>query len=426
MSANKMSDEELDDLFKKSVDSFEPPFDPEAWMAMEQKLDQAQVHAPWYKRLLPFLLLMLLSTLLLVTQWKDENRMPADDTAARGMEVPPLAASTPLVQPAQKAGAADMAASREIQPATPPEEPEPVAPRRPGIARAAAKQRITQAAGTVPPGSETLLPVPATSAEEALDTARQESPNVYAADARQAEGFEAAQPLTAAADSTAEENILAAADSSTEKSSSVKKSSPFGTSIRVAIIAAPDFTTVKFKNPEAVSANVGMVVGVPLTDRLSLLTGMVWANKIYGAAPEDYNPGAYYWQGKKIPDAIDATCRVLDIPLNLEYRLLQRNKSALAIQAGLSSYIMLDEKYTYIYGTGYSTYEKIWEVKNENRHWFKVQNISISYTHHLSPSFFVGAEPYVKIPRSGIGAGNVKLTSAGIFISAGYNLSLKK
>lgn len=421
-----MSDEELDGLFKKSVESFEPPFDPEAWKAMEQKLDQAQVHAPRYKRNLPLLLLSLILTLLMVTQLKDENFTPADEeVAAVAQKTPQATANTPLGQPAHKAEAAAMAGAKKARPATPAEMFESATPRKPGKAEATAKPGAYKAAAVVRPSDkEAPQPALAAPAREVDDAVPSETVEIKMIDNGQPEQPMAAQQPEEAADSAALEH--AAPEAVAADSNRKKKTSPFARSIRLAVIAAPDFTTVKFRNPEAISANVGVVVGVPLTNRLSLVTGMVWANKVYGAAPEDYNPGPDYWQGKKIPDAIDARCRVLDILLNLEYRLLQRNKSTLAVQAGLSSYIMLDEKYTYIYGTGYGTYEKTWEVQNQNRHWFKVQNISLSYTHHLTPSFFVGAEPYIKIPLSGVGAGNVKLTSAGIFISAGYNLSLKK
>jgi hypothetical protein len=438
MSANNMSDEELDNLFRKSAEGFDPPFDPEAWKAMDQKLDQVQARVPWYKRVLPLILLLsVLLVPLLITQLKDEKTKPTQkEDAVVAVETPPATAATPLGQPAHQdettemAGAGEGKLAAELEGSV--ESPAPASlPPSTAIA-ASVKGEIyhTEKAGLPlkhdKSQQDILLPVYTVPFRDVYITDSLLSEAVATANGAEAlpQQQTAEQPLHGMADSTA--RVEAAPAPVAAESSKSKKTSPFARTIRLAVLAAPDLTTVKFRNPDAVSVNAGVVVGVPLTKRLSIVTGVVWANKVYGASPEDYNPGAGYWQGKRIPDAIDARCRVLDIPLNLEYRLLQRNRSALAVQAGFSSYIMLDEEYTYIYGSGYRTYEKTWEVRNQNRHWFKVQNISLSYTHHLTPSLFIGAEPFVKIPLSGIGAGNVKLTSAGIFFTAGYTLPLRK
>lgn len=431
MSVNKMSDEELDNLFRRSAENLEPPFDPEAWKAMDQKLDQAMVRLPWYRRHWPLLLIFLLLVPFSISQVIDENSTPAkDEIAAVVPETPRAAATAPQKQPAHMAENPEVAGAGEAKPGAAAEKLVTVSPApaenakaAPGIyAKTPAVYRETAVAQ---PSEDKATQAAAIAAEEAELTDTTHAAALPAASQPDTEAGQhiAQQALDEATDSVLSENPAPAVAADSSKA---KTPSPFFRSIRIALLAAPDFTTVRFKNPEAVSANAGVVVGVPLTDRLSLLTGVVWANKVYGASLEDYNPGPYYWQGKAIPDDIDARCLVLDIPLNLEYRLLQRNKGTLAVQAGFSSYIMLDEKYTYIYGSGYGTYEKVWEVKNQNRHWFAVQNISLSYTRHLTPSLFVGAEPFVKIPLADIGAGNVKLTSAGVFFTAGYTLPLRK
>jgi hypothetical protein len=87
---------------------------------------------------------------------------------------------------------------------------------------------------------------------------------------------------------------------------------------------------------------------------------------------------------------------------------------------------MLDEEYTYNYTYGTKPYSKTKEISHQNEHWFGVQNLSAGYYRKLSPAFSVGVEPFVKIPLSGIGNGNVRLTSAGIFVTAGYTISLKR
>lgn len=189
------------------------------------------------------------------------------------------------------------------------------------------------------------------------------------------------------------------------------------------LVAAPDITTVRFKDPDAVSTNAGVLLSVPITRRLSLVTGAVWANKLYQATPADYKPSPDYWDGKRQPDVIAAACRVLDIPVNLQYQVLGWGRNMLSVQAGLSSYLMLNEEYTYTYYyPGREPYRNTRAFSNENRHWFGIQNLSVGYARQLSPAITIGAEPFVKIPLASIGEGRVKLTSAGVFFTAGFTL----
>ena len=64
--------------------------------------------------------------------------------------------------------------------------------------------------------------------------------------------------------------------------------------------------------------------------------------------------------------------------------------------------------------------------KNENSHIFSVINLSGGYQYHFSDRFSLMAEPYVKIPLSGVGQGKVNLNSGGILFTAGFKPFLKK
>ena len=46
MSTENMPEEELDDLFRRAASGYHPEFDPEAWQAMEKKLDAQAGAAP--------------------------------------------------------------------------------------------------------------------------------------------------------------------------------------------------------------------------------------------------------------------------------------------------------------------------------------------------------------------------------------------
>ncbi|WP_114779481.1 porin family protein [Botryobacter ruber] len=450
MSTNNISDEELDNLFRKSAESYDPPYDPEAWKAMEQKLDSVDgKHSWWHKLFYPLLLLLGIYSIVAVvklaqqtemkTKAVSENRIP--ESRQQVSNTPGIIPQQPLqerpkvpveVHTIKKTAASNPVTGQSTAGASKPHKV------------SAAKRQIFQDKILLVTGREKQDKKRADAepvAEAAQDTGNsmvnspvlgnkvQDSIAVSKFDdgARSAllpSAATQATPDTAqAAAPVAEQSVEA---DSSSLNSKTNRRSPFLSSLQVALLVAPDFTTVKLRNPEAISANAGIAVGVPVTNRISILTGVVWANKVYGARPEDYTPSDDYWSGRKLPTSIDGVCKVLDIPLNVSYRVLEWGKNSFAVQAGLSSYIMLNEKYTYNYDYSYGSYKKTVEIANQNKHWFGVQNLSVSYSRKLSPVFSVGVEPFVKIPLTGIGAGHIKLTSAGIFLTAGYTVSRKK
>ncbi|GAB2853498.1 hypothetical protein GCM10027044_11320 [Hymenobacter ruber] len=185
-------------------------------------------------------------------------------------------------------------------------------------------------------------------------------------------------------------------------------------------MAAPDLSTVKFVDVERPKLNVGVVLEYRLTNRLLVSTGLLRVNKEYYARREDYDWSAYpkattrnfYW--------VDGACTVLDVPLNLRYDVVVRPQARLFGAAGLSSFFMQRERYSYDYTENNSTY--LWERSyvNENQHLFSVLNLSLGYEHSFGPHWRVQAEPYAKLPLGGVGAGKVRLTSGGVFFGLKY------
>ena len=65
-------------------------------------------------------------------------------------------------------------------------------------------------------------------------------------------------------------------------------------------------------------------------------------------------------------------------------------------------------------------------MTNENKHYFSVVTLSGGYQYKLNNRFSFIAEPYVKIPLSGIGLGKIKLNSTGILVTAAIKPFAKK
>lgn len=169
----------------------------------------------------------------------------------------------------------------------------------------------------------------------------------------------------------------------------------------------------------------GIGGGLTLTYRLNphwgLSTGVLIDKKLYDARPADYHPS------NPIPPTLDvhsiaASCTVIDVPVNVSYSLWQQGSQRIFLSAGLSSFFMQEEKYSYDYKTANGNWEK-WskEMYGKNQHIFSIVNIAPAYEKagaHLSFQM----QPYLKVPLQGIGYGKVKLLSTGVHLTISYGL----
>ena len=188
----------------------------------------------------------------------------------------------------------------------------------------------------------------------------------------------------------------------------------------VSAMAAPDLSFAKSSKPSKVSSNVGMLATYAFGSKISVTSGAIYSRKFYnsgGTAPQsnNYTSGAD-WQ-------VNADCNVLDIPLNVNYKIFSQKKLAISLNTGLSSYFMLKEKYQFITGQpGPSQQVSTLEINNQNQHLFGIANVSVSFDHQISPSVSVGVQPFAKLPLTGIGYGKADLKSAGVSFSLNIGL----
>ncbi|MDJ1493572.1 hypothetical protein QNI19_11560 [Cytophagaceae bacterium DM2B3-1] len=205
---------------------------------------------------------------------------------------------------------------------------------------------------------------------------------------------------------------------------------PFRLGIR--FVVAPDLTTVGFRNFMQPGTSAGILLEYNITNRLLITAGGIYSKKIYVAGKDDYNPPDDYLdymekQGFYL-NSISADCRIIDIPLNLRYNVIQNKTtgSNWFVSAGASSYLMKREDYDYHFDKhGYGKDTK-WGISNSNNHFFAVGNLSIGYERRMGDYFSWQVEPYLKIPLGGVGYGKVKLISSGAFFSIKYHLSKQK
>ena len=186
-------------------------------------------------------------------------------------------------------------------------------------------------------------------------------------------------------------------------SSSLKNK--FFKNIGCSVFTSPEVNTVKFKGSDKVTVGYGAGINYTIGKHFTLQAQFAKIRKVYVTDRKGYNPAA---GSSLIPVdtlKVNADCKVWDIPVNLRYSFAGNIKSSFFISAGISSYILTKKR----------------NIENENKHSFCNLNLTVGYQYWLNKKWSIGFEPYLKLPLNGIGAGKVKLTSAGAL----FNLTFK-
>jgi hypothetical protein len=113
---------------------------------------------------------------------------------------------------------------------------------------------------------------------------------------------------------------------------------------------------------------------------------------------------------------VEGDCRIAEIPLLMTWHVGRGGQRNWMLTAGVSSYLMKKEEYYYTYknsATGPTLYRN-WENHNRLNALFSVLSFSAGYRLTLSPRFQLLTEPYLRLPLTGVGYGNVRLNSGGI------------
>lgn len=185
----------------------------------------------------------------------------------------------------------------------------------------------------------------------------------------------------------------------------------------VVAVASPDFSSIDFTEHTRAGWNYGLLLEYFINRNLSIQTGGISSKKIYTGSDIEYN-------GHRASRA-EGSCRVIDIPFNVYYRFNARSQRTFFASAGISSYIMQKEDYVFSYSSYYGTSAYSKHVRNENKEWFKILNLSAGFSQVLSSRFRIDAEPFVKLPLTGIGAGNLNVNSFGCFFKVSYLFNVK-
>ncbi|HEV2480842.1 MAG TPA: outer membrane beta-barrel protein [Puia sp.] len=185
------------------------------------------------------------------------------------------------------------------------------------------------------------------------------------------------------------------------------------------IFGSPDLSTVKMQSVKSVGTTFGIILGYTFKGgRWAVETGAYLDRKKY------YTEGEYF-STQEIPlpanswlTDVDGTCYMWEIPLNARYNFNPGAKTSWFATAGLSTYLMTHEKYTYgLDWTGSTTtYDRNVNLKKPSQYPFSIINLSAGFEKRLGKIGNLRVEPYVRLPLTGLGTGKLPIMSAGVNI----------
>lgn len=186
------------------------------------------------------------------------------------------------------------------------------------------------------------------------------------------------------------------------------------------IMGAPDINGVNSFSQSKTGTNVGLLFSASF-NKVTVSTGVAYSFKPYSIAFANYSRDNYYFRTD--PTSVLADCRMLDIPLNIDYQLFNKNKNKISIGTGLSSYIMLRENYAYEYADPSARGPRNYSIASPGKYFFGVVNLQATYKRQINSKVGLSLQPYLKLPLGGVGASKVKLQSAGVALGVSWNIN---
>ncbi|MEO5603311.1 MAG: hypothetical protein ABIR06_20490, partial [Cyclobacteriaceae bacterium] len=192
---------------------------------------------------------------------------------------------------------------------------------------------------------------------------------------------------------------------------------------------APDFSSTSINRYTSPGGAYGAMIHYHIKRSWSISAGVVKNKKKYTGEGGDYQPPKGYWKyytNGIIPETIDGSCNILEIPIMLQYTLGQAGRTRFLVGAGASSYLMLNESYQYNFEEPNPGAKEGWSSKASSRFYFNMINFTAGFEHQIIPGLLIGIEPYLKIPIEAIGWTNLKLFSTGASFTLRYQIVNKK
>ncbi len=438
-------DDKLDAFFRKLSEEQNPAFEPRNWEKLRDRLDQADGKGLFWWQKLPrkgWLLtagaILSLGILLYLTLFREkESLLPQHQVSVGAQKIltDTLKSAGPAVAPA---GVARVTSAEQTRP---PVAPGPAPGSAPGSTPGSLKERSRQGnkaggepvkpavwgtnradgtnyflTGTEQPSGIKIQaenPLP-----DSTGTGRTESLNARVSDPNPVSPLPLLNPLSPRLFLPVEpvtEIKPVEAGHQAEAPAALKNQRRWA----VRLAAGPDFSAVKVPDFAAPVPAVAAHIDYRVLNHFWIQTGYVRSNKKYNALNGHYTWPSY-WNQSIRPESVDATCNMVEIPLNLKYMWGKKPNTAWYVTAGITNYQMQREKYEYNYERHDPQIRRYRWEGSTGWYWLSHTQVSLGYERKLTNHLRIGVEPFVKIPTQKVGFGKVNLYTAGAWLYVSY------
>ncbi len=173
-----------------------------------------------------------------------------------------------------------------------------------------------------------------------------------------------------------------------------------------------DVSSVKLQGFDKTGHNLGFIAGINLNRHWAIETGIA-INRKYYSTDGKYFKGEYPLPYYAIIESATGDCDMYDIPLTVRYTINPGSKWTYTVNAGVSSYLMQEESYTYHVNHNGNRYPRMMEYSDPEFTPFAVFTAGAGIGLNLG-KMKLGAEPYFRLPLQKMGTGKLPLQSAGL------------
>ncbi len=122
--------------------------------------------------------------------------------------------------------------------------------------------------------------------------------------------------------------------------------------------------------------------------------------------------------------SLKGSSTLFEAPLKFKYNILDKKKIIVSASAGISSYVLTNEKNNYLTSMNGTRENIISSCENSSRYFAAAVDFSVGCEHKFSKNKNIRIEPYVQFPLKGIGIGTLPVMSAGLHL--GFTVSPKR
>lgn len=209
-----------------------------------------------------------------------------------------------------------------------------------------------------------------------------------------------------------------------EKNTSESKQQKRTARLYINALAGPAISKVKNSPFEKPGITAGVSVGYNINKRFAIEAGAFWSKKNYSTKYRYFDNSKTQWPSIRIIEEVQGSCDMIELPVTLRYNFKPTAKHNFFAAAGLSSWIMKKEDYSYNYTTPNNPVQRSMYKSyfNSSRNWFSVLQLSAGWQRNVGRLGAIRVQPYYNMPLSGVGIGHLPVSGLGVLAGFSFNI----